>query len=188
MTKDAYALAEFAHRQQVRQTLEGPVPYITHPLRVALKAKRWVKPEHKDVVGTIGLLHDVVEDQRERMEAAFGRPVYAILCEKFGPIVAGTVRRLTNDPDVPYLDHVAANLENPLFVVVKLADFDDNALSLQREHPRYMKLRAKYAPLVPLVRAALRRGDVQQLLRDPLRLADHIDARVALAGFDLHGE
>jgi hypothetical protein len=58
----AFRLAERVHRGQLRKTSgDVPVPYITHPLRVALiLVQEWECAERETIV--TALLHDVIED------------------------------------------------------------------------------------------------------------------------------
>jgi hypothetical protein len=58
----AFFLAERVHRNQLRKTRgDVPIPYITHPLRVALiLAEEWKQTEVETIA--TALLHDVIED------------------------------------------------------------------------------------------------------------------------------
>lgn len=77
----ALRVALSAHEGQLRKSLE-PVPYVVHPLHVALILARLGAG---DVVLQAGLLHDVVEDcddwTNERIEREFGADVRAIVAE-----------------------------------------------------------------------------------------------------------
>jgi|AGTN01.1.fsa_nt_gi Guanosine polyphosphate pyrophosphohydrolases/synthetases len=84
--ENAVALAEEAHQGQYRRPMDTyykPVPYIVHPMRVALILLEEV--EIKDMIYlTSAILHDVIESNREKytvamMEAKFGRPI-AMMC------------------------------------------------------------------------------------------------------------
>src|SRR5262245_27051063 len=80
----ALEVALQAHEGQVRKGRAG-VPYVVHPLHVALLlARLGAEPE----VIQAGLLHDVVEDSQlwslERVEAEFGPRVRTIVAELSG--------------------------------------------------------------------------------------------------------
>jgi (p)ppGpp synthase/HD superfamily hydrolase len=77
----ALALSASAHRHQVRKGSD--VPYIQHPVHVAILLLKHGFPE---TVVIAGLLHDVVEDT--------GTPLSAIE-ERFGPEVAALVNSVT---------------------------------------------------------------------------------------------
>ncbi|SIT82834.1 RelA/SpoT family protein [Edaphobacillus lindanitolerans] len=74
--KEAYSVAENAHRGQTRSSGE---PYITHPVQVAgILADLQMDPE----TVAAGFLHDVVEDTpltREELVAKFGEEVAALV-------------------------------------------------------------------------------------------------------------
>ena len=77
----ALQVALSAHDGQVRKSASR-VPYVVHPLHVALLLARWAQ---EDDVIVAGLLHDVVEDCRdwtlERVEREFGHNVARIVGE-----------------------------------------------------------------------------------------------------------
>lgn len=77
----ALQVALSAHEGQLRKSAR-PVPYVVHPLHVALVLARWGQDE--DVI-VAGLLHDVVEDcpgwTSARVEAEFGHNVARIVGE-----------------------------------------------------------------------------------------------------------
>lgn len=77
----AIAVAIEAHAGQLRRG-RGSVPYVVHPLHIAIMLARWGMDE--DLV-TAGLLHDVVEDSDawtlERIEAEFGAHLATIVGE-----------------------------------------------------------------------------------------------------------
>jgi (p)ppGpp synthase/HD superfamily hydrolase len=70
-----------AHDGQLRKGTEG-VPYVVHPMHVAMMLARWGLEE--DVI-VAGLLHDVVEDceawTRERVQQEFGAHVASIVAQ-----------------------------------------------------------------------------------------------------------
>lgn len=94
----AFLLAERVHRGQVRKTSgETPIPYITHPLRVALiLVEEWQHVEADTVV--TALLHDIFEDcqppeSREHLTQE--------IRQAFGSEVEGAVWTLTKPQPGP---------------------------------------------------------------------------------------
>lgn len=122
----AYHLAWRAHRGQVRDG--GQIPYLTHPLRVALLLARELERTDPALL-SIALLHDVLEDS-EVQEAE--------IAHACGAEVVAAVRLLTKPPvgeggkagrDATYF---AAIAQAPLVVrLVKCADRVDNLRSLR---------------------------------------------------------
>lgn len=93
----AVEFAVWAHGGRTRKGKD--VPYITHPLAVALSLARAGCAE--DVV-IAGLLHDVVEDTSVTLEE---------VRERFGAGVAGIVAACTEDKRLPWEDRKARMLE-----------------------------------------------------------------------------
>jgi (p)ppGpp synthase/HD superfamily hydrolase len=85
----AIATAVQAHAGQSRKG-ERPMPYIVHPVTVALILSRYTDDEDTIIAG---LLHDVLEDT-DATEASVER--------EFGPKVLGLVKDVT-EPDLPGL-------------------------------------------------------------------------------------
>ena len=113
-----------AHDGQYRKNGDG-VPYIVHPLQVALYLARAGCAEH---VVLAGVLHDVVEDCESWTVAR--------VAEEFGEEVAGIVDDLTEDKDLGWderkqwaVDHVPEMREGA--VAVKAADKLQNLSSLR---------------------------------------------------------
>ena len=109
MTKKAIRLAYQAHQGQVDKC---GLPYVFHPYHLAEQM------ESEEAV-TAALLHDVVEDTdvtfEDLKEQGFSQPVL------------DAVALLTHDPEVPYLEYVAALKSNPIAKAVKLADLAHNS-------------------------------------------------------------
>ncbi|MCW1930505.1 MAG: HD domain-containing protein [Candidatus Kerfeldbacteria bacterium] len=154
----AFEIAEFTHAEQKRPDGEA---YINHPLRVALTVLRDFRVVDADIV-CAALLHDVVEDQSERLVATYGeeddehKALYVIE-RMFGHRVARTVKGLSN-PEVVgspeaknifYKEHVREAIQDEAVAVVELADFYDNAFRLDRvpaeKRPSFI---AKYGPVI----------------------------------------
>ena len=119
----AIAIAAEAHAGLVDKAGE---PYILHPLRVML---RMTSPAAR----IVAVLHDVVEDGRER-----GFTLERLRTEGFGEEVLAGVEAVTKrrdeegrhaDPgfDERYMRFVARAAANPLGREVKIADLEDNA-------------------------------------------------------------
>ncbi len=117
----AFAVAELAHRPQVRRSGE---PYITHPLAVThILAELGIGP----VTLAAALLHDTVEDTDYSLEQ---------LTKDFGPEVAMLVDGVTKLDKVKFGDHAQAETVRKMVVamskdirvlVIKLADRLHNA-------------------------------------------------------------
>ena len=77
MIQEAARFATKAHEGMLRKG--GKMPYIYHPLEVALLVSRMTKDEE---VIAAGYLHDVLEDTavtEEELEQAFGRRVLELV-------------------------------------------------------------------------------------------------------------
>jgi GTP diphosphokinase / guanosine-3',5'-bis(diphosphate) 3'-diphosphatase len=112
MFQRAYQLAVQAHSGQMDKAGQ---PYIGHPERVASGFS-------DDLLKTIAILHDLVEDT----------PVTLPEIElEFGPAVAREVDLLTRREDESYMDYIRRCALSPLACRVKIADLYDN-LELSR--------------------------------------------------------
>lgn len=108
----ALELACIAHKGQYDK---GGMPYINHPLRVAMTL---MKNGYGDNYIIAGLLHDVAEDTEYGLDeiAKFG----------FGSDVMAALALLTHDKSVPYADYVERISHNPIAKAVKMADLMHN--------------------------------------------------------------
>lgn len=106
----ALEIALKAHKGQ--RDLDGK-PVILHPLTVALKGNN-----ECEIVA--GLLHDVVEDTDWSFDD--------LLEAGIEPKVVDTLRLLTHNKDIPYLDYVRdiAYSGNPIAINVKCNDLEHN--------------------------------------------------------------
>ena len=142
----AYAVAERAHRGQVRKSGD---PYITHPLAVTtILAELGMTP----VTLAAALLHDTVEDTDYSLED---------LEEEFGAEVAKLVDGVTKLDKVTYGDNAQAETVRKMIVamardirvlVIKLADRLHNARTWRYVSPASAQRKAQetleiYAPL-----------------------------------------
>ena len=143
-------------------------PYISHPLRVAIRILSHYRASDPDVA-CAALLHDSVEDHADDIAPGGARhEALAILGRRFGARTADLVAAVTNpvwDPGretrKQYREHVVASLEaSPWARVVKLSDFTDNAVGLIHTNgPKLLWLAAKYRPLIPVLRELALRAD-----------------------------
>lgn len=109
LTKKTIRIAFDAHKDQTDKT---GLPYIHHPFHLA--------EQMTDEYSTcVALLHDVVEDTDitfEQLEA-----------EGFPPEVMDSLRLMTHDESVSYMDYVSTLKPNPIARAVKLADLAHNS-------------------------------------------------------------
>ena len=108
LTKKAMKIAFEAHKEQVDKT---GVPYIYHPIHLA-------EQMDTELECIVALLHDVVEDTEVSFED---------LKKDFPVEVIETLKLLTHDKSVDYMDYVATIKNNPVAKKVKIADILHNA-------------------------------------------------------------
>lgn len=161
----AATMASFLHREQTR-SVRGDlpkVPYIEHPLRVALRLIRWGVTDAEIIAAA--LLHDVLEDCVAELLAVFGHDGedgIDCLTRLYGNRIAWLVEQVTN-PDasegVSYLGHLRllAGLASPA-LLIKASDLKDNAGSIAHQlgyneklDARMLRLTGKYLPVTPVV-------------------------------------
>lgn len=127
----AALIATLAHSGQVDKAGQ---PYVDHPRRVAARVF-----EHGPLAEAVAWLHDVVEDTPVTLEAVE---------QAFGPQVAAAVDAITHRPGEPRTAYYARVRSNPVALVVKDADIDDNTdpLRLAALDPALAsRLQVKYA-------------------------------------------
>lgn len=159
LTSAAIDLACQLHQDQRRASptittsgrpLPGSEPYVVHPLRNAVRIIRWEESDSDIVIAAV--LHDVVEDQAERLALTEVRSLHGldrtetravalhVIRDTFGANVARTVKAVSN-PIPPagqslsreqkrgrYVAHVQQAIPDYRTFMVKAADFVDNAL------------------------------------------------------------
>lgn len=176
MITSAATLASFLHREQTR-FVRGDlprVPYIEHPLRVALRLIRWGVRDGELVAAA--LLHDVVEDCSTELLEVFGSDSAGRSCETalecihrlYGGAVAEYVGWVTNPVDgtscasrTSYQDHITAlAASGNMALLIKASDLKDNAGSIKYQlghgkDERMLRLVTKYSPVVGIVAAGL---------------------------------
>ena len=161
-------------------------PYVEHPLNVAVKVIRMMANPDKDLA-IAALLHDAVEDQSgklallaENSQANETEEVKALgeIARKYGERVRQIVSGLSN-PDFEkvlsergvnkenpeyqsaknkmYAEHVQEAIKDPDVLVIKLADFSENALRLSElpedtieRKQRKQQFIAKYLPVMKI--------------------------------------
>ncbi|WP_185447054.1 HD domain-containing protein [Kribbella qitaiheensis] len=164
----AAAMASFLHRRQTR-FVRGRlpwVPYVEHPLRVALRLMRWGVRDPEVVAAA--LLHDVVEDCSGELLSVFGCQGETTLCclaRLYGDGTAEYVHQVTNPDAVVDLEsyqiHVTALAwSRTPAVLIKASDLKDNAGSIPYqlgygEDERMLRLLRKYLPCVREIAGAL---------------------------------
>ena len=109
MTKKALKLCFETHKDQLDKS---GLPYVFHPFHLAEQ----MTDEDTTVVA---LLHDVVEDS--------DRTIDDLREMGFSENVISAIEFMTHDPEVPYMDYVAAIKSNPIAKAVKLADLRHNS-------------------------------------------------------------
>lgn len=125
LTKKAMNICFQAHKDQLDKS---GVPYVFHPIHLA--------EQMTDAATTlVALLHDVVEDS--------GMTLDQLEAEGFPPEVIRAVEKMTHDPQVPYMDYVAAIAEDPIAKAVKLADLRHNSDLTRLSSPTRQDLRRR---------------------------------------------
>ncbi|MDP9903222.1 HD domain-containing protein [Arthrobacter bambusae] len=164
----AATVASFLHRNQTR-FVRGDlprVPYIEHPLRVALRLIRWGVTDAWLIAAA--LLHDVVEDCAEELVSFFGDPgdtPLECLTRMYGTEVATYVNAVTNPPTAKnkagYLSHLQElAASGTAALLIKASDLKDNAGSIRHQighgqDARIFRMAAKYQPALQLVISGL---------------------------------
>ena len=172
---DAATFAAEKHKGQKRKGRDGD-PYINHPLEVADLLVRVGGVEDADIIAA-GLLHDTVEDCDVTFEEVASR---------FGEMVAGYVRELTDDKSLPKLERKRLQVEHAPHLSVgakqiKLADKISNVGDVAKNPPEgwSTERRQEYVEWGAEVVAGLRGANS--------RLEEHFDS-VAAKARDLLGK
>lgn len=177
MVVSAAQVAALLHEGQTRQA-RGPLertPYIEHPMRVALRLRRWGLREAE--LTAAALLHDTVEDcsARYASQLAVKETPTVWLARAYSDRVAATIQAVTNETAetaetarpspkdrkdyTAKIEAIASN-EDDWPLLVKASDMVDNAGSLSHQYGRapdsmVRKLVTKYSPALPVLREAL---------------------------------
>lgn len=122
----ALEFAQKAHKGQVRKS--SNMPYLWHPMRVAMNVEKYKKSTQLELLMTVALLHDVVEDNKAITVQQ--------IADLFGYKVASIVEELTNDPielqrlgKPEYLKQKMTHMSS-YALVIKLSDRLDNVKDL----------------------------------------------------------
>ena len=102
------------HAGQVYPRRDENWPFITHPIRVALRVAGL---SYDKTTLIIALLHDVVEDT----DATIGDIRF-----RFGDVVSTAVSRLSREEGDSYKDYIKNLAGHPVARLVKIADLQDN--------------------------------------------------------------
>ena len=124
-------VATTAHAGQVDKAGR---PYIEHPADVAFRVRH-----QASVVQVVAWLHDVVEDTTVTLDE---------IEAQFGPEVRAAVDALTHRKGESNADYYVRALANPIALIVKGADLDDNTDPMRtRQLPKDLRdrLEVKYA-------------------------------------------
>lgn len=155
MIASAAQVATQLHRGQTRRYRDDMdrVPYIEHPIRVALRLMRWDINDAEVV--TAALLHDTLEDCAERIETEFsceGIDADGWMARAYGRRVHSLVSAVTSEkgPGFSYQDKIVSIADHSVeALLIKASDLVDNAGSLKHQYghvPEVMivKLSKKY--------------------------------------------
>lgn len=126
LVEDAFQLAKEAHAPQTR---DSGLPYILHPLAVALVVVKEMRQKEAAIVAA-ALLHDVVEDTPHTIEEIRGR---------FGEDVAFLVAAVTkpNKNQVDNFQHILGSVKGDVRVLLlKLSDRLHNMRTLSGLRPQ----------------------------------------------------
>lgn len=154
-------------------------PYVNHILSVARRLVVEYGVVNPNMI-MAAALHDSVEDQSSKLSAldaeAEGderQKSLAYLTSHFGERVSNIIHSLSNE-EVPddldtatknrmYAEHVAEAVKDPEVALIKLADFSDNALTLEKvtDPGRRAKLTEKYMPVVAMFIDRIQNEDIQ---------------------------
>ena len=125
----AASFAAQKHKGQKRKGSDGE-PYINHPIEVANLLVNVGRLDDGDVI-VAGLLHDTVEDCGVSFEE---------IGERFGTVVAGYVRELTDDKSLPKAERKLLQIEHAPHLShgakqIKLADKISNIRDVTENPP-----------------------------------------------------
>lgn len=149
MTKqlDQMSLAVMAAAAAHAGQKYGDLPYIVHPLRVAVLL---VDEGASETEVVAGLLHDVVEDR--------GATISSVR-RQFGAEVARLVSDVTHRRNVPYEDYIARLPQRA--VRLKLADVRCNLAAIHADDPEADRRRRKYEAAYAALTARVSTGTGQ---------------------------
>jgi len=186
LIQKAYVFASMMHEPQKRKS---GLPYIVHPLNVALTIAE-IRLDEESIVAA--LLHDVVEDTEtpvEEIEKLFGKDV---------SLLVDGLTKLSSLENLEKSERQAANFkklliamaEDPRVLIIKLADRLDNMRSLEFMKENKQKSIAEetldiYAPLAHAIGMGKIKGELENLSfkyispEDYLSLSKSVEERKA---------
>lgn len=115
LTKEAINIAYNAHIDQVDKF---GIPYIFHPMHVA-------EEMDTEIECIVAILHDVVEDTDITFE---------YLEKFFSKEVINSIKLLTHDKSVDYIEYIKKLKEDPVARKVKMADIRHNSDTSRLKH------------------------------------------------------
>jgi hypothetical protein len=182
--------ASIAARAHQGQTDKAGQPYITHPQRVAARAKLLAETEAPQLLPTViaaAWLHDVLEDTDWTADD--------LLAHGITPQTVRVVEAVTKRPGEPVEIYAARIAAIPAAVLVKRADLDDNSdperLSLldpdtrARLGRKYAQFRERFTEALAVNRTVVRRGMDEEsggMWRQYLRLVSSLGSTSNVVG------
>lgn len=136
----AYDLAVYAHTGQTRRGTK--IPYIVHPVAVALKLREFGHAAHHLIAAT--LLHDTVEETRDDAHRRYRVTVVGI-SQRFGEKIANLVDQLTTPAKLALQSQAEADAEEIARLsridveakTIKLADIYCNIDQIMAQDPTF---------------------------------------------------
>jgi len=129
--KLALEIAKEAHKGQFRH--DNKTPYIEHPKEVAMRFYRPFPIDETEILYSVALLHDVIEDSKITAKELLKRGVRKIIVDK--------VVILTKIEGEKYIDYLLRVKEDSLATKVKIEDIKHNLSTLE---PKKKAQRDKY--------------------------------------------
>lgn len=102
---------QIAQEKHAGQTDKQGLPYVFHPIRVALRLDG-------DMYKSAALLHDILEDTDTTEEELRSRGI--------STDVINIVKALTKPDELPYFDYIKTIRDNSDAMKIKIADLHDN--------------------------------------------------------------
>jgi (p)ppGpp synthase/HD superfamily hydrolase len=137
--------ATVAHKDQKRKF--SGLPYIIHPMRVAMRVIEKLDGrfthEYMEHAAIVAIFHDTVEDGHITLDE---------LTNEFGPSVAMDIKLLTRQKEEKYEDFIERLTVNPVAVLVKICDLEDNMSDLPENHGLFNRYRPAHEKLTKLAK------------------------------------
>lgn len=151
MEKTVQASIEFAMEAHRGQTDKKGIPYIEHPVRVAVKV---MERTHDVKFFIVGILHDVVEDTDKTKEDIREILVLHQELDYFAvDSIINAVGHLTHPKGQPYMEYIRRVKRNTMAREVKLADIEDNLGRIDGlPMPTKARLLGKYIPALGVLK------------------------------------